>query len=201
MAENKNYFTILSGVDLKDKVKQKNGFSYVSWSYAWDAVKKLYPDANFNIHEKIMDEYGNTRPWFDDGKTGWVEVDVTIDGHTSTEMLAIMNFKNQSIPADAITSVDANKSIKRCLVKACGLHGLGLYVYSGEDLPTEMAEVLKRQEECMALIKKKCALSAAAKEKVMTLCKEADENANGDPRLIEDLDVLETLVKQLKAVR
>ena len=33
-----------------------------------------------------------------------------------------------------------NTSIQRCLVKAIALHGLGLYIYAGEDLPTTELE-------------------------------------------------------------
>ena len=114
MAE-KNIFESLNNVDLTEKVKSKNNLTYLPWSSAWSEVKRRYPDANFRIIPQVIDEGGNTRPWHDDGKTGWVEVGVTIDGQEIIETLAIMDFKNKSITADQITSVDANKSIKRCL--------------------------------------------------------------------------------------
>lgn len=200
MAE-KNYFDVLNSIDLRDKVKQKNGLSYLSWSSAWAAVKKNHPDATFKIYEMIIDDRGNTRYWFDDGRTGWVKVSVTINGIEITETLAVMDFKNKAIPAEAITSVDANKAMKRCLVKACALHGVGLYIYEGEDLPDEMSEIIKKQNECMDLIKRKCATSEKAKVKVTEVCKAIDPDANGDPRLINDIDVLSDLAKKLKAIR
>lgn len=203
----KGIFATLSAINTADKVKEKNGLKYLPWSAAIQLVKDVYPKTTFEIIPQIVDDKGNTRPWHDDGKTGWVEVSVRIeadDGEVceTQEMLAIMDFKNRAIPCDQITSVDANKSIKRCLVKALAIAtGISLYIYSGEELPDELANVVKLQNECMELIKKKCSLSDKAKEKVGEICKAADESANGDPRLIEDVDVLTELKKQLMAVR
>ena len=199
-------FATLSAIDTTDKVKEKNGLKYLPWSQAVQLVKSYYPDTHFTVIPQIIDEAGNTRPWHDDGKTGWVEVEVTISSDDEScyakEMLAIMDFKNKAIPADQITSVDANKSIKRCLVKALAIAtGISLYIYSGEELPDDVANLVKLQNECMALIKKKCDLSDKAKAKVGELCKAADEDANGDPRLIDDVDKLTELKKQLMAVR
>lgn len=209
MAE-KNIFESLNNVDLTEKVKSKNNLTYLPWSSAWSEVKRRYPDANFRIIPQVIDEGGNTRPWHDDGKTGWVEVGVTIDGQEIIETLAIMDFKNKSIVADQITSVDANKSIKRCLVKACAMHGLGLYIYEGEELPEEASKTLELQDEIKELISKKCSLSDKAKNKVAELCKAAEKEANptldddvitGNPKNIEDVDILTNLKKQLLAVR
>ena len=79
--------------------------------------------------------------YFTDGRTCWVKVGVTIDGLEHVEMLPVMNFKNQSIPLDKVTSCDANKAIQRAITKAIGRHGLGLYVYAGEDLPESESQV------------------------------------------------------------
>lgn len=204
----KSIFATLSAINTTDKVKEKNGLKYLPWSSAIQIVKNAYPNTTFEVIPQIMDDKGNTRPWHDDSKTGWVEVYVKIENEDRSEiceareMLAIMDFKNKAIPAESITSVDANKSIKRCLCKALAIaSGLGLYIYEGEELPDEVANVVKLQNECMALIKKKCELSDKAKEKVSEICKAVDSEANGDPRLIEDLEVLTTLKKQLMAVR
>lgn len=205
MAE--NYFKDLYNIDVKSKVKKKNGMSYLSWAAAWAEVKKMYPDATYTIYEEILSFAADgqtpmkTRPWFDDGKTGWVKTGVTINGIEHVEDLPIMDFKNKSIPAENITSSDANKSIQRSLTKACARHGLGLYIYEGEDLPEEAKEQGSLQTEIMELIKKKSALSDTAKAKVEKVCKEADVNANGDPRLIEDTETLKALKKSLLAIR
>ena len=58
-----------------------------------------------------------------------------------------MDFKNKSIPAETVTSFDVNKAIQRSLTKACARHGLGLYIYAGEDLPAEDEEEKARLEE------------------------------------------------------
>lgn len=208
--ETKGIFETLNGVDLTNKVKTKNNLTYLPWSSAWLEVKKRYPDANFRIIPQIMDDGGNKRFWHDDGKTGWVEVGVTINGNEIIETLAIMNFKNQSIAANDITSVDANKSIKRCLVKACAMHGLGLYIYEGEELPEELSKTLELQNEIKDVVNKKCALSEKAKNKVADLCKAAEKEAHpelsaedvtGNPKNIDDVDILTNLKKQLLAVR
>lgn len=121
MNEVKSVFDTLNGIDVSGKVKAKNGLKYLSWISAWAEVKKIDPNASFKIYPQIMDNDGNTRFWHDDGKTGWVEVGVTVNGNEVVEVLAIMDFKNKSMPADQITSVDANKAMKRCLVKAIAI--------------------------------------------------------------------------------
>lgn len=206
----KSVFDRLNSVDVSPKVKTKNGLAYLSWASAWAEVKKRYPDATYEIKPEIMDEYGNTRFWHDDRKTGWVEVGVTIDGVEIVETLAIMDFKNKSIPADQITSVDANKAMKRCLVKACAMHGIGLYIYEGEDLPEESSKLIVQKERIKELVDKKVKLSEKAKTKVAEICKAAEKKANpeldddlitGNYRNIEDAEVLSNLEKQLLAVR
>ena len=142
MSEGKSIFEVLNSIDVSGKVKEKNKLSYLPWASAWAEVKKVYPEASFEIKKQQM-ENGIERPWLDDGKSGWVEVSVTINGQTITEMLAIMNFSNKAIPADQITATDANKSIKRCLTKAIAMHGLGLYVYEGEDVPEDTAKTIE----------------------------------------------------------
>ena len=208
--EKKSTFAVLSSVDVGDKIKEKNKLRYLPWSSAWAEVKKRYPDAKFHVYKQIMDDGGNTRPWHTDDKSGWVEVGVTIDGEEIIETLAIMNLANKAIPVEDITSVDANKSIKRCLVKCIALHGLGLYIYESEDLPEELTKIMELQEEIAELVKKKCSLSDAAKAKVKDYCVAAEKSANpqmeddeitGNYKNIDDFDVLEKLKRQLMAVR
>jgi len=201
-----NYFMALYNANVNDKTKEKNGLTYLSWAAAWAEVKKAYPDASYKYHEDILSYDVNgypwkTRYWFDDGKTAWVKVSVTINGIEHTEILPIMDFKNKPIPAENVTSMDANKSLKRCLAKCCALHGIGLYVYLGEDLPEDAKESNALQTEVMDLIQKKSKLSEATKAKVAQVCKELLVEENGDPRLCEDNDKLKELKKKLMAVR
>lgn len=127
-----NYFIELNNVNVNQWVEKKNNLSYVSWANAWAEVKKKHPDATYTIYE-------NADGWnyHTDGKTGWVKTGVTVNGIEHIEYLPIMDFRNASIKLENITSFDVNKAIQRSLTKACARHGLGLYIYAGEDLPEE----------------------------------------------------------------
>lgn len=190
-----NNFKTLYAVDMKDKTKTKNGLTYISWAGAWARMKIHFPDAEYKIYEDV-----NGRPWFTDGKTGWVKTGVTVNGLEHIEYLPIMDFKNKSIPADSITSMDANKAIQRSITKACARHGLGLFVYEGMEDTEENLILAEKRSICMALVSKKCALSEAAKAKVGELCKAA-EPTGGDPRKMTDIAELETLIGNLRQIR
>lgn len=131
----KSVFATLNAVNVSGKAEKKNGMTYLSWAYAWGEVKSNYPDAFYTIYE-------NAEGWnyFTDGKTCWVKTGVTIEGMEHIEYLPVMDFKNKSIPLNSVTSFDVNKAIQRSLTKACARHGLGLYIYAGEDLPAEEKE-------------------------------------------------------------
>lgn len=132
-----NYFTELNNINVSDKTEKKNGLTYLSWAWAWGEVKKLHPTANYTIYERET-EYGPVN-YFTDGTTAWVKTGVVIDGIEHIEELPVMDFKNKSILLENITSFDVNKTIQRSLTKALARHGLGLYIYAGEDLPEEEA--------------------------------------------------------------
>lgn len=130
-----NYFIQLNNINCSDKVEHKNGLSYLSWAWAWGELKKRHPDANYTIYE-------NADGWFyhNDGDTAWVKTGVTVNGIEHIEYLPIMDYRNKSIPLGKITSFDVNKAIQRSLTKAVARHGLGLYIYAGEDLPEDAKE-------------------------------------------------------------
>lgn len=123
-------FETLNAINVNDKTEKKNGLTYLSWAFAWAEVKKIDPNANYTVYE-------NADGWnyHTDGKTAWVKTGVTISGIEHIEYLPVMDFRNNSIPLDKVTSFDVNKAIQRSLTKACARHGLGLYIYAGEDLP------------------------------------------------------------------
>lgn len=138
---NKSVFEVLNAIDCNDHVEKKNDLSYLSWAWAWQIVKKNYPDAFYTIYENASGLFYHT-----DGKTCWVKTGVTINGLEHIEYLPVMDFKNKSIPLNAVTSFDVNKAIQRSLTKAVARHGLGLYIYAGEDLPEE-AKMQKAEKE------------------------------------------------------
>ena len=123
-------FAVLSKINCNEHTEKKNGLTYLSWAWAWQIVKGNFPDAFYTIYE---DKEGI--PYFTDGKTCWVKTGVTILGLEHIEYLPIMDYRNQAIPLERVTSTDMNKAIQRSLTKACARHGLGLYIYAGEDLP------------------------------------------------------------------
>ena len=134
MENEKNYFEILNNVDVSNRQEQKNGLTYLSWAWAWGEVKKRHPDANYVVYETTNPQ-GYICNYFTDGKTCWVKVGVIVNGIEHIEELPVMNYSNKSLSLDAVTSFDVNKSIQRALTKGIARHGLGLYIYAGEDLP------------------------------------------------------------------
>lgn len=128
--ETKNYFEELNGIDVSEKVEKKGRLSYLSWAWAWSELKKRHPNASSKVYET---ETG--RIYFDDGRTCWVKVSVTINDIEHIEYLPVMDNRNRPINVESVTSFHANTSIQRAITKAIARHGLGLYIYAGEDLP------------------------------------------------------------------
>lgn len=137
-----NYFAELNALNVGDKIEKKNGLSYLSWAWAWGEVKKLHPDAQYRIYE-------NADGWnyHTDGRTCWVKTGVTVTGIEHIEYLPVMDNRNKSILAENVTSFDVNKAIQRSLTKALARHGLGLYIYAGEDLPEDAQKAAKEEEK------------------------------------------------------
>lgn len=136
--EKQSVFATLNAINVNEHVEKKsNGrveLSYLSWAWAWAEVKKAYPEAFYTIYE-------NADGWnyHTDGRTCWVKTGVTIEGLEHVEYLPVMDNRNKSIPVNEVTSFDVNKAIQRSLTKAAARHGLGLYIYAGEDLPEAVA--------------------------------------------------------------
>ena len=138
-------FQMLSAIDVSGKTEKKAGLTYLSWAWAWGELKNKYPDASYQIYENEIDDlliHGEQAfpikrnvNYFTDGRTAWVKVGVTVDGQEHIEMLPVMDHRNKSIALNALDSFAVNKTIQRALTKAIARHGLGLYIYAGEDLP------------------------------------------------------------------
>lgn len=145
MAEKaKSVFETLNAINVNDKTEKKGNLTYLSWAFAWGEIKKVYPDATYTIYERET-TYGPVN-FFTDGATCWVKTGMTINGLEHIEMLPVMDFNNRSVPLAKLTSTDVNKAIQRSLTKAAARHGLGLYIYAGEDLPEEEAAAKKKEE-------------------------------------------------------
>jgi acetylornithine deacetylase/succinyl-diaminopimelate desuccinylase-like protein len=120
-------------INVNDHVEKKNGLSYLSWAWAWAEALKADPEATFHVSTFNVDEV--TQPFMQVGNTAMVWVAVTLFGKQRLCFLPVMDHRNKPIPAPDACQV--NTAIMRCLVKCIALHGLGLYIYAGEDLPEE----------------------------------------------------------------
>ncbi len=117
-----NHYTALASINVNDKIEKKNGLSYLSWAWAVDQLMRHDPQASWNYGEPVRF-----------GETMMVSCTVTAFGKPMTMQLPVMNHRNQAIANPDAFAV--NTAMQRCLVKAIALHGLGLYIYAGEDLP------------------------------------------------------------------
>ncbi|HQC98761.1 MAG TPA: DUF1071 domain-containing protein [Aquabacterium sp.] len=122
-----NYFAALSAINVNDHVEKKGGFNYLSWPWAVSQLRMTDPTACWEV--KRFDGL----PYLACDGGVFVEVAVTVQGITLSQLHPVLDGRNRPILAP--TAFDINTSIQRCLVKAIALHGLGLYIYAGEDLP------------------------------------------------------------------
>lgn len=198
-----NKFNLLYEKNVKKKLKKKDKLTYLSWASAWAEVKKEFPDATYHIYERETPD-GLILNYYTDSKTCWVKVGVTIGGLEHIVNLPCLNFRNQSIKYEDITSMDVNKSIQRALTKGCAMHGLALYIYEGEDLPEPEKE--RMEEESANLEKARKELikvmgevieKGTDKNKVYNLIAKLD-GGNKNPNAIKDLDVCKMCIEQIK---
>lgn len=122
-----NYFAQLNAINVNAHVEKKGGFSYLSWPYAVAQLRLADPTATWEVRR-----FGGL-PFLTTEAGVFVEVAVTVHGICLSQIHPVLDGRNR--PLLAPTAFDINTSIQRCLVKAIALHGLGLYVYAGEDLP------------------------------------------------------------------
>ena len=124
----------LSKIDVSEHTEEKNGLTYLSWAWAWGKVKDNYPKARYV--KRIWDtELPYTK---DDQGYAYVEVTVIIGDEEQSELMPVLDYKNQSVKNP--NSFQVNTALQRCLAKCCAMHGLGHYIYAGEDLPQGMEE-------------------------------------------------------------
>ena len=114
-------------INVNEHTEKKGKFTYLSWAWAVDQLLQLDPSATW--------AYGQPTA-FPDGSM-MVFCTVRAFGKEMTSMLPVMNHQNKAIPNP--NAMDVNTAMQRCLVKAIALHGLGLYIYAGEDIPHEEA--------------------------------------------------------------
>jgi hypothetical protein len=133
-------FGKLSAISVKDKIERKGNLDYLSWANAWAMLKTIYPDAQRKVYEH--DHTGLN--YFTDGVTAYVKVGVIVHDIEHIDYLPVMDFKNNSIPVSKVTSTDVTKAIQRSTAKAIAMHGLGLSLWTGEDVPEMVTEQPKK---------------------------------------------------------
>ncbi len=126
----------LKAIDVRPKAEKKGRADYLSWAHAWDMLKSNYPQAQRIIYES---EHTGLN-YFTDGKTAYVKVGIVVNDMEHIDMLPVMDHRNKSIPIDKIDSFEVNKTIQRATAKAIAMHGLGLSLWTGEDIPTPPSE-------------------------------------------------------------
>lgn len=187
-----NIFEKLSKINVNDKTENKNGLTYLSWAWAWQEFKKVYPEATYTIKRN---EQG--LPYIYDENLGYMVFTEVKVGDLVHEMwLPVMDSANKSMKdkpytyqvkeykfgkatgnmiektVEPATMFDINKTIMRCLTKNLAMFGLGLYIYAGEDLPEEIKEdegekiISKTQAEALLELAKN---RAVEKDHIMAL--------------------------------
>ena len=123
-----HYFELLRKHNVSKHMEKKGQFNYLSWAYAVEELRKLKPDSTWRV---IKTEEGY--PYVSTPAGHFVEVEVTVDDISLSQIHPVLDNKNQTI--ENPNAFQINTSIQRCLAKAIALHGLGLYIFRGEDLP------------------------------------------------------------------
>jgi hypothetical protein len=134
-----NYFATLNAINVSDHVEKKGGFSYLSWPFAVAQLRLSDPTATWEVRRF------DGLPYLATDLGVFVEVAVTVQGVTLSQIHPVLDGRNR--PLLAPTAFDINTSIQRALVKAIALHGLGLYIYAGEDLPVANSEISSANDE------------------------------------------------------
>jgi hypothetical protein len=127
----KSVFETLSGISVREKIERKGNLDYLSWANAWAMLKAVYPEAQRKVYEHDHTGFN----YFTDGKSAYVKVGVVVNGLEHIDYLPVMDFRNNAIPLEKVTAMDVNKTIQRSTAKAIAMHGLGLSLWTGEDIP------------------------------------------------------------------
>ena len=131
--DNAEVFQTLNELNVNEFTQKKGNFTYLSWAWAVRELLKVAPKATWQIHK--FGEDGERQPYMKTDTGYFVQVTVDVEGVMRTQIHPVLNHRNETI--DEPNAFQINTSIQRCLAKAIALHGLGLYIYAGEDLPTD----------------------------------------------------------------
>lgn len=156
-------FADLRTINVNEHIEEKEGLKYLSWAWAWDIFKQSCPDANY----EVVKNPHNGLPYFESFAGAMVYTKVTANGITHEMWLPVMDGKNKAMKnepytykvkdwktkqlvektVESFTMFDVNKTVMRCLVKNLAMFGLALYIYNGEDLPSEEVPDLSQEAD------------------------------------------------------
>lgn len=139
-------FMQLYKTDVSKYIEKKGQFNYLSWAHAVAELKKACPTARWGVTKA---EDGS--PFFKTDCGYFVDVWVEVDGVSLSQIHPVLDNRNQSI--EKPNAFQINTSLQRALAKAIALHGLGLYIFAGEDLPEPDALSSKEEQELYDLAK------------------------------------------------
>tara|TARA_R100001463_G_scaffold935_2_gene4130 strand:- start:4464 stop:5012 length:549 start_codon:yes stop_codon:yes gene_type:complete len=176
-------FQTLKDVDISKLAEQKGKFDYLSWAHAVREMLKVFPKATWEVHEYEGMPYMETITGY------YVKVSVTIDDITRTQIHPVLDNKNKTI--EKPNAFQINTSIQRCLAKAIALHGLGLVLFAGEDLPDNITE---EQEQELTKLANKIKDEATKK----TILKAIEEGKVNEANYEKSLGHCKTVIKNQK---
>lgn len=138
-------FSVLSKIDVSEHTEKKGNYTYLSWAWAVKVLLEEFPKAVWQIHTFV--DNGTESPYMRTNAGCFVQVSVEIDKVIRTQIHPVLDHMNKTV--DEPNAFQVNTSIQRCLAKAIALHGLGLYIYAGEDLPQAPDALNKEQYKSM----------------------------------------------------
>jgi hypothetical protein len=138
-------FSVLSKIDVSEHTEKKGNYTYLSWAWAVKVLLEEFPKATWQIHTFV--DNGIESPYMRTDAGCFVQVSVEIDKVIRTQIHPVLDHMNKTV--DEPNAFQINTSIQRCLAKAIALHGLGLYIYAGEDLPQAPDALNKEQYKSM----------------------------------------------------
>ena len=137
-------------INVTGHIEKKGMFSYLSWAFAVSEIRRACPDAQWEVHE-YQNEKGMIQPFMNTDCGHFVKVTVTADGIPMSQVHPVLDNRNK--PIENPNSFQINTSIMRCLAKAIALHGFGLHIFVGEDLPSSPPIDALQQKELLDLAK------------------------------------------------
>ena len=138
-------FSVLSKIDVSEHTEKKGNYTYLSWAWAVKVLLEEFPKATWEVHTFF--ENGLETPYMRTEAGAFVQVTVIVDSVRRTQVHPVLDHMNKTVTEP--NAFQINNSIQRCLAKAIALHGLGLYIYAGEDLPQAPDALNKEQYKSM----------------------------------------------------